>query len=126
MRANEPAVDSPDQLFYCLFDYLILDRQRMKKRTGPDAQLEGAATMFQALAEPARLQTLICLAGKERTVTELADLTDEKIATVSARLKVLFGARLVKRRRVGQNIFYSIADEHVLNLIKNAVDHAAH
>jgi DNA-binding transcriptional ArsR family regulator len=96
------------------------------KRAGLGVQLEGAAAMFQALAEPARLKTLICLSGKERTVTELADVTGEKIATVSARLKVLFTARLVKRRRDGQNIFYSIADAHVLNLVRNAVDHASH
>jgi DNA-binding transcriptional ArsR family regulator len=96
------------------------------KRAGLGVQLEGAAAMFQALAEPARLKTLIYLSGKERTVTELADVTGEKIATVSARLKVLFTARLVKRRRDGQNIFYSIADAHVLNLVRNAVDHASH
>jgi DNA-binding transcriptional ArsR family regulator len=89
-------------------------------------QLDAAATMFRALADTPRLRTLIYLSEKERTVTELAEMTGEKIATVSARLKTLFTARLVKRRRDGQNICYSIADAHVLNLVRNAVDHASH
>jgi ArsR family transcriptional regulator, lead/cadmium/zinc/bismuth-responsive transcriptional repressor len=89
-------------------------------------QLEAAATMFRALADTPRLGALICLAEKERTVTELAEISGEKIATVSARLKILFAARLVKRRRQGQSIRYSITDSHVLNLVRNAVDHASH
>jgi len=95
-------------------------------RSTSQRQLEAAAAMFRALADPPRLKTLIWLAQKERTVTELAELTDEKIATVSARLKVLFMARLVKRRREGQNIRYAITDAHVINLVRNAVDHASH
>jgi ArsR family transcriptional regulator, lead/cadmium/zinc/bismuth-responsive transcriptional repressor len=96
------------------------------KRTPSQRQLEAAATMFRALADPPRLKTLIWLAEKECTVTELAEATDEKIGTVSARLKVLFMARLVKRRREGQNIRYTITDAHVVNLVRNAVDHASH
>jgi ArsR family transcriptional regulator len=95
-------------------------------RSTSQRQLEAAAAMFRAMADPTRLKTLIWLAQKERTVTELAQLTGEKIATVSARLKVLFIARLVKRRREGQNIHYAITDAHVINLVRNAVEHASH
>lgn len=87
-------------------------------------QLEDAAGMFKALSDPARLQTLIILAGGERNVGELAELERDKIGTVSARLKVLLQARLVKRRREGKTAIYAIADAHVLGLIQNAVDHA--
>ncbi len=96
------------------------------KRIASERQIETAAIMLRALADPARLNTLIRLAESERSVTELADITGEKIATISARLKVLFTARLVKRRRDGQNIRYSLTDARVLNLIRNAVDHASH
>ncbi|MGO9774680.1 MAG: ArsR/SmtB family transcription factor, partial [Roseiarcus sp.] len=57
-------------------------------------------------------------------IGKLAELEKEKINTVSARLKVLLTARLLKRRREGQTIFYSIADAHVLNLVDNAIEHA--
>ncbi|XSC47639.1 ArsR/SmtB family transcription factor [Bradyrhizobium sp. RDT10] len=89
-------------------------------------RLEAASMMFRALADLSRLQTLIALAQHERSVTQLAEMEGEKIATVSARLKVLLTARLVTRRRDGQRIYYMIADDHVLGLIRNAIDHASH
>jgi ArsR family transcriptional regulator len=87
-------------------------------------QLELAADMLRALADPHRLRVLIRLAQGELNVGQLAELEKEKITTVSARLKVLLTARLLKRRRVGQTIIYAIADTHVLNLVDNAIAHA--
>ena len=80
--------------------------------------------MFKALSDPARLQTLITLAAGERNVGELVQAEQERIGTVSARLKVLLQARLVKRRREGKKAIYAIADEHVFKLVENAVAHA--
>jgi len=87
-------------------------------------ELELAAEMLKALADPSRLRLLLRLAKSELSVGEIADLEQEKITTISARLKVLSTARLLKRRRDGQTIFYSIADAHVLNLVDNAIEHA--
>ena len=87
-------------------------------------QREDAAAIFKALADPARLQTLLILAAGELNVSELAEIEGEKTGTVSARLQVLLNARLVKRRREGQAVFYAIADDHVLNLVTNAIEHA--
>ncbi len=87
-------------------------------------QLELAAEMLKALADFHRLRVLMQLAGGELSVGQLAELEKEKVSTVSARLKVLLTARLLKRRREGQMIFYSIADAHVLNLVDNAIAHA--
>lgn len=80
--------------------------------------------MLKALADPSRLRLLLRLAQSELSVGEIAELEREKITTISARLKVLSSARLLKRRRDGQTIFYSIADAHVLNLVDNAIEHA--
>ncbi len=89
------------------------------------SQLDAAAEIFRALADPLRLKTLIRLSRGALNVTQLAESEGEKITTVSARLKVLFAAHLVKRSREGQTIIYSIADAHVLNLVRNAIDHAS-
>jgi ArsR family transcriptional regulator len=88
------------------------------------SQLEEAAAMFKALSDPARLQTLITLAAGERNVGELVQAEHDRIGTVSARLKVLLQARLVKRRREGKTAIYAIADAHVFKLVKNAIAHA--
>jgi DNA-binding transcriptional ArsR family regulator len=80
--------------------------------------------MFRALGDPARLRLLARLVDGEICVTELADLEQEKLTTVSARLKTLYTVRLVKRRRQAKHIFYAIADAHVLDLVRSAIDHA--
>ena len=71
------------------------------------------------------LRLLLRLSGGERCVTELAEAEGEKLATVSARLKLLHGARLVTRRREAKHIHYSLADGHVVRLLKDVLDHAA-
>jgi len=86
-------------------------------------ELESAAEMFRALADPLRLRLLCRLAGGEACVSELAALEGDKLTTISARLKMLHGARLVRRRREAKHVIYALADEHVLHLVQNAVDH---
>jgi len=92
----------------------------------PDrVELEHASAMFRALGDPARLRLLARLASREVCVTELAELEDEKLTTVSARLKTLHDVRLVKRRREAKYIYYSLSDTHVLRLVESAMEHAA-
>jgi ArsR family transcriptional regulator, lead/cadmium/zinc/bismuth-responsive transcriptional repressor len=87
-------------------------------------QLEAAAAMFDALSDTARLRTLMRLADKDQSVSEIAAAEGEKMTTVSARLQVLHAARLIARRREGKSVIYSLADEHVVSLVENAIVHA--
>lgn len=87
-------------------------------------ELEGAAGMFRALADPLRLRLLSRLASGEACVGDLAALEGDKLTTISARLKALHGARLVRRRRDAKHVFYALADEHVVLLVRSAIDHA--
>jgi len=89
-----------------------------------ERQLEAAAAMFDALSDTSRLRTLMRLAEKDLSVSEIAAAEGEKLTTVSARLQILHAARLIARRRNGKSVIYSIADEHVLTLVENAVAHA--
>lgn len=89
------------------------------------ATVEQAAMMLRAAGEAARLRILLRLADGERCVTELAEEENEKIANVSARLKQLHAARLVTRRREAKHIYYALADEHVVHLLRDILDHAA-
>lgn len=87
--------------------------------------LEEAARMFDALSDVSRLRTLMLLADKNLSVSEIAAAEEEKMTTVSARLQVLHAARLIDRQREGKSVIYRIADDHVLTLIRNAIAHAA-
>jgi DNA-binding transcriptional ArsR family regulator len=89
------------------------------------AQIEAGAAIFRALGDPERLRLLVRLSESEACVSELAEEEGQKITTVSARLRELYAVRLVKRRREAKHVFYALADEHVLPLIRNAIDHAA-
>ena len=88
--------------------------------------VERAVRLFKALGDEARLRTLEMLVGREACVSEIAEASDERVSTVSHRLRLLRSEGLVRRRRDGRHIYYSLADQHVIDLVRNALDHAAH
>ena len=88
-------------------------------------QLNEAASMFHALSDPQRLLLLLDLAEGERCVSELVHSRAAALSAVNDRLQVLFTARLVKRRRDDVHIYYSLADDHVLVLLRNVLAHSA-
>jgi ArsR family transcriptional regulator, lead/cadmium/zinc/bismuth-responsive transcriptional repressor len=87
--------------------------------------VERAAALFRALGDSARLSLLERLAGGEYCVTELAEATGEGLSTISQRLRTLRSERLLRRRRVGKHVYYTLADDHVVALIQSALAHAA-
>ncbi|MEM9106312.1 MAG: helix-turn-helix domain-containing protein [Pseudomonadota bacterium] len=90
-----------------------------------DEAVVRAAMMLRAAGDGARLRLLLRLSTGERCVTELAEEEGEKIATVSARLKQLFAAKLVTRRREAKHVHYALADDHVVRLLQDILEHAA-
>jgi ArsR family transcriptional regulator len=103
-----------------------IDHVEISGAAMPDAAAMAAASaMFRALGDPQRLELLVRLAAGETCVTALASAEGEKISTVSARLKALHTVQLVRSRREARHVFYSVADDHVLTLVENALDHAA-
>jgi DNA-binding transcriptional ArsR family regulator len=87
--------------------------------------VERAAALFRALGDTARLSLLERLATGEYCVTELADATGEGLSTISQRLRTLRMERLLKRRRAGKHVYYTLADQHVADLIRSAIAHAS-
>lgn len=99
---------------------------RAASRPLEPAHLERAADLLRALADPQRLRLLCVLADGEACVSELLTDGDANLSTVSQRLKTLRQAGLVERRREGKHIFYHLADDHVRDLVDNALAHASH
>lgn len=92
-----------------------------------DTQLLACAEIFAAMADSKRLELLIDLYHSgESCVHELAERTGDKANTVSMRLKKLYSADLVNKRRDAKHMFYSLSDDHVITILKNTLDHAAH
>lgn len=88
-------------------------------------ELDVAAAMCQALGDVARLRLLVWLSQREMCVSELVALEKAPASSVSARLKILHSADLVRRRREAKHVFYALADEHVRVLLHNILSHAA-
>ncbi len=84
-----------------------------------------AASLFRVAGEVARLKLLDRLCDGEWCVSELAEAAGVGLSTVSQQLRLLRAERIVERRRSGKHIFYSLADRHVIDLVTNALAHAA-
>ncbi len=87
--------------------------------------IERAAALFRAMGEPSRLRLLALLDLGESCVGDIAESLSDKLSTVSQRLKVLRSEGLLNRRRDGKHLFYSLADNHVSSLLRNALAHAS-
>lgn len=87
--------------------------------------IEATVALLTAMADPARLALLLLLAQvEEACVTAIAESMQEKTNTVSMRLKKLFDAGLVVKRRDARHIYYRLRDEHIVDIVRNALLHA--
>jgi ArsR family transcriptional regulator, zinc-responsive transcriptional repressor len=92
----------------------------------PDDEVNLIVEVFRMLADPTRVRVLWALTGGELSVTELAEQVNKPTPSVSQHLAKLRMARLVRTRREGTTIFYSLENEHVSQLVADAVFNAEH
>jgi ArsR family transcriptional regulator, zinc-responsive transcriptional repressor len=92
----------------------------------PDDEVNLIVEVFRMLADPTRVRVLWALTGGELSVTELAERVDKPAPSVSQHLAKLRMARLVRTRRDGTTIYYSLENEHVGQLVADAVFNAEH
>lgn len=81
---------------------------------------------FKALSDPTRIRILNLLCTDEHSVNDIAEILDLGQSTVSHQLRFLKNLRLVKYRREGTTIYYSKDDDHIMNLLMQAIEHATH
>ena len=84
------------------------------------------AQTFQALADPTRARLLYALTRGEHSVGELAAIAGISPSATSHQLKHLRDLRIVKVRRAGTYVYYSVDDVHVAGLFREALHHLAH
>src|SRR5215207_3619390 len=92
--------------------------------TGEEA--EELAETLKALASPGRLRLLTELVGGERTVERLASAAELSVSATSHHLRLLRSLRLVRARRSGRNVFYSLHDHHIADLLAAVRHHHEH
>ncbi|MEC4892911.1 MAG: metalloregulator ArsR/SmtB family transcription factor [Oscillatoria sp. PMC 1051.18] len=81
------------------------------------------AEFFSVLSDPHRLKLLSALAQQELCVCDLAASVKMGESAVSHQLRVLRSQKLVKYRRQGRNVYYSLADEHIVTFYREVAEH---
>ncbi len=90
------------------------------------AFLDDLSSMFKALGDPTRLGIVLELMEQEKCVSDLASSMGISESSASHHLRGLRQLRLVKRRREGKNLYYSLDDHHVYLILTIGLEHQAH
>ena len=105
---------------------LVFNQDRVEEASEnlPDMRvLENLGEFFKVLTDPTRLKILYALGAGELCVFDLSVSAGASVSSVSHHLAALKRVRLVKGRRDGRIIYYSLDDEHVKSIIKYAREH---
>lgn len=86
-------------------------------------EVEELANLYKAYADPSRLRILYALESLEMCVCDLAAMLKISESAVSHQLRLLRNMRLVKNRRDGNILYYSLYDEHCITLLKAGLQH---
>ena len=90
----------------------------------PDAELLfRTADLFKVFGDPTRVRILYSLSEGELCVCDIASVLQMTQSAISHQLRILKEKRLVKFRRDGKTIYYSLADSHVKTILKQGLDH---
>ena len=85
--------------------------------------MDAIAELFKGFADSTRVHILSLLARQELCVTDIAETVDVSQSAISHQLRILKQSRLVKFRREGKTIFYSLLDEHVHSILSQGMEH---
>jgi DNA-binding transcriptional ArsR family regulator len=85
--------------------------------------VEALAETFRVLGDPTRVRILDALSAGELCVCDIASLAGISESAVSHQLRLLRGMRLVRPRREGRLVYYSLDDHHIIELLRQALTH---
>ncbi len=88
-----------------------------------DDRLNELAELFKVFGDATRVRILYTLLGGEKNVGELSDALSMNQSAISYQLSLLKKSDLVKVRRDGKSMYYSLADDHVESIIKIGMEH---
>ncbi|MFC5704488.1 ArsR/SmtB family transcription factor [Cohnella faecalis] len=98
----------------------------VKKAMIDSAAADQLAELFKALGDPTRVKLIGALLHKELCVHDLTVLLDMNQSAVSHQLRYLRNLRMVKRRKSGKSVFYSLDDSHIEQIFVQTLQHLRH
>ena len=97
--------------------------QLAKSSLADDDRIRDLTETFKVLSDPTRLKVVIALAKAELCTLDVSEVLKISESAVSHQLRLLKTLRLVKQRKQGKMVFYSLDDEHIEDLIRVASRH---
>ena len=117
-----PAMESPSCEFMHVHEDIVA---RVNSRMPPEETLLDLAELFKIFGDSTRIKILYLLFEAEMCVCDIAQLLGMTQSAISHQLQVLKKSKLVKYRREGKTVFYSLADGHVRTIIGQGMEHIA-
>lgn len=97
--------------------------ESIKNKMPKEQIIYDLADLFKVFGDATRIKILCILLEKEICVCDIANLLDMSQSAISHQLRVLKQARLVKYRREGRVVYYSLADNHIQTILAQGLDH---
>ncbi len=97
--------------------------ERVKSVMPSDETLSDVADLFKVFGDSTRTKILSALFVGELCVCDISEILSMTKSAVSHQLRILRQAKLVKNRRSGKEIYYSLNDEHISKIYKMALEH---
>jgi DNA-binding transcriptional ArsR family regulator len=108
----------------CEVTFIDKDKISKVKENLPDLMImNDLSNSFKILGEPTRLRLLLILAESELCVCDLSELLESSISSVSHHLRLLRNHKMVKFRKSGKMVYYSLDNVHIKNIIIEAKEH---
>jgi len=106
--------------FICVHENVV---SQVLKVMPQDQELLDLADFFKAFGDATRIKILYVLSQSEMCVCDIANLLKMGQSAISHQLRVLKQMRLVKFRREGKTVFYSLADGHIESILAQGMEH---
>lgn len=106
--------------------YIYVNEKILKiidEKMPPLEELQDLAEFFKVFGDETRLRILYVLLSSEMCVFDIAAVLGMSQSAISHQLRVLKQMDLVKNRREGKVIFYSLADDHIVTILSQGLDH---
>lgn len=106
--------------FLCIHEDVV---EKLKAKLPPDEILYDLAELFKVFGDTTRIRILYALFESELCVNDMAQLLGLSQTAVSHQLRVLKNNKLVRFRKEGKIVFYSLDDDHVRSIIEMGMEH---
>ena len=99
---------------------------QVSRKMPGENEIERVASFFKILGDNTRIRILFALKEREMCAGDIAVLLDMTKSAVSHQLAVMRNMHQVRSRREGRNVFYSLDDQHIVDIIEEAFIHMTH